>query len=126
MPSTQERQPLMRPEIRDKWVAALRGGQYQQSKRYLKSLRGYCCLGVLCDLYLKEFPDKAFWTDDHEFIVDGRKNAYLLPHPVREWSGLSTRNGVFPVAIRAYNSLDALNDYGASFDEIAKIIEENF
>lgn len=43
----------MNPEIKTKWVEALRSGKYKQGKKSLRSREGdkYCCLGVLCDLY---------------------------------------------------------------------------
>lgn len=37
--------------VRDLWVKALRSGQYEQGRQYLKTADGgYCCLGVLCNL----------------------------------------------------------------------------
>ncbi len=40
----------MNPEIKAKWVAALRSGQYQQGAEYLENDGRYCCLGVLCEV----------------------------------------------------------------------------
>ena len=40
----------MDTELKKKWVAALRSGQYQQGKGYLKKDGRYCCLGVLCSV----------------------------------------------------------------------------
>ena len=37
----------MRPEIKEKWVGALRSGQYKQCRNELHDGEGYCCLGVL-------------------------------------------------------------------------------
>jgi hypothetical protein len=37
------------PELKAKWVAALRSGQYQQARERMKAADGaLCCLGVLC------------------------------------------------------------------------------
>ena len=46
----------MNRQIKDKWITALRSGEYNQDSDggYLKTCDGYCCLGVLCDLYVKE------------------------------------------------------------------------
>ena len=57
----------MNTEIKQKWVNALRSGEYEQGSEKLYSGRGYCCLGVLCDLYSKEnglkweFRGDALW-----------------------------------------------------------------
>jgi hypothetical protein len=40
----------MNAEIKQKWVAALRSGNYKQTKVCLHNKEGYCCLGVLCDV----------------------------------------------------------------------------
>jgi hypothetical protein len=38
------------PEIKAKWVEALRSGRYQQATGKLMTEEGYCCLGVLCEV----------------------------------------------------------------------------
>jgi hypothetical protein len=43
----------MNPEIKARWVAALRSGEYQQTTGNLRTENGFCCLGVLCDLHSK-------------------------------------------------------------------------
>lgn len=41
----------MNKEVKAKWVAALRSGEYKQGKGRLKNINNeYCCLGVLCAL----------------------------------------------------------------------------
>lgn len=35
-------------ELKAKWVAALRSGEYQQITGQLRGGGGYCCLGVFC------------------------------------------------------------------------------
>ena len=44
----------MKPPIKDlkKWIAALRSGKYSQTKEYLQDSRGYCCLGVACEILI--------------------------------------------------------------------------
>lgn len=37
-----------------KWMKALRSGKYKQIKERLQSQYGYCCLGVACELFIKE------------------------------------------------------------------------
>lgn len=42
-------QPRIDPDVKAKWVAALRSGEYRQGKKMLKTPEGsYCCLGVYC------------------------------------------------------------------------------
>ncbi len=38
----------MDQELKAKWVAALRGGEYKQGKFNLYTEGHFCCLGVLC------------------------------------------------------------------------------
>ena len=44
----------MKPEIKERWLIALRSGNYQQGKGQLKDGDRYCCLGVLCDIVKDE------------------------------------------------------------------------
>lgn len=40
----------MDKELKTKWVAALRSGEYKQGRNRLKWAGRYCCLGVLCEV----------------------------------------------------------------------------
>lgn len=44
----------MKAEIKSKWLAALRSGEYAQTSQVLSRVedgkRSYCCLGVLCEV----------------------------------------------------------------------------
>lgn len=44
----------MRQDIAIKWAEALESGEYPQTKLCLRDDAGFCCLGVLTDLYIKE------------------------------------------------------------------------
>lgn len=118
------------PYAISKWIEALRSGKYKQSQDALHDSDGYCCLGVACDLYLKEHPDAAEWTtasaDTYRFRFRDRngKIEYLnLPQLVMSWLGVRTPDGEF-VDVYGYNrTLAHLNDNGRSFEEIAQIIE---
>jgi hypothetical protein len=45
----------LKPEIKTLWLEALRSGRYKQGFYRLKSGGdNFCCLGVLCDLYIQE------------------------------------------------------------------------
>lgn len=100
-----------------KWVRALRSGEYKQTTGCLRSSQdGYCCLGVLCDIYSKELgiPWERGKVRFYQFLGC----ATSLPTEVTEWAGranvgFSFRNGY----------LAELNDNGRTFEEIADVIE---
>ena len=54
----------MNPEVKKKWTSALRNGEYTQARNALTTDGSFCCLGVLCDLYIKENPTKAHWENN--------------------------------------------------------------
>ncbi len=64
----------MNPEVKARWVAALRGGEYTQDKytQGKSSLRNkydeLCCLGVLCDLAGKDGLGE--WTTQEVILGD--------------------------------------------------------
>lgn len=107
----------MNPEVKDKWIDALTSGEYEQGILYLKKGNNYCCLGVLCDLFIKEHPGTVEWESSgaaNDFIFDSTS---ALPDQVREWSGVSE-----------YEEADLmeLNDReGKSFEDIADYIKES-
>lgn len=111
----------MNPEIKAKWVAALRSGKYQQGSHQLKNddLGTHCCLGVLCELHAEETKDE--WSVDEEY-KDPRYNGKtdVLPAVVMEWAGLEENNPYLNDQTAAYK-----NDRGVPFETLATLIEEN-
>ena len=106
-----------------KWLEALRSGKYKQAKGVLKSSDGgYCCLGVVCELYRKT-RKKGFihWDDEGFFHVGDRNSRLTLPVPVMNWLGLNSHRG----EVTSTNCLPAYNDEGKTFAEMADIIEQN-
>ena len=124
---------MMNPEIKQKWVDALRSGRYEQDTRssllYNSNSNSFCCLGVLCDIRREEtgFELNSFFDEVIEDIA-----VELLPPDIVKWAGLKeeilTRVGDgFDIQTRGneYSSLSAVNDSGRySFKQIANIIEE--
>lgn len=120
-----------RKRIRE-WVNALRSGEYEQTTGGLKREDAYCCLGVACELSKLD-----------QFNVYGEYLGYggTLPVQVVDYLGVPGTNPVVPREIAkqyapdASNSLErsegqerfislaSLNDYGATFLQIADIIE---
>lgn len=116
----------MNSQIKQKWLDALRSGQYEQTRGNLRNKQGFCCLGVLCDLYSKETQTE--WGNES---LDFRGvKAFLgeyatLPGEVMKWAGLEESNPTFKVdEFSCHVSLACLNDYGDDFEKIAKVIEE--
>lgn len=113
----------MNQQIKEKWMNALRSGEYSQTKGCLRTKNGFCCLGVLCDLYSKETG-----TGWEEFKEDEALSTYstfleeiaTLPKEVMEWSGLNQPN---PYS-ENWGSLASLNDGGTEFLKIADVIEK--
>jgi hypothetical protein len=122
----------MVPEVKAKWLAALRSGEYTQAQERLKTYEGcFCCLGVLTDLYNKE-TGKGEWTPEDEGVVfssGGDEEGTVLPDEVRIWAGLPICNPGVKVGDpdSPYNeSLAELNDAGMVFGEIADKIEAQY
>lgn len=131
----------MNPEIKARWTAALRSGEYPQAKAFLRIPEGFCCLGVLCDLAVKhgiitqQSPDVHSFADRFwEYGDEG--NELDLPQAVVEWAGLDGANPNvgpdLPDGARTGNpddmpfsgpNLAMLNDNGTPFAVIADIID---
>ena len=111
----------MKTEIATLWINALLSGDYKQVKGKLHSESGFCCLGVLCDLFKKE-TNKGRWKmgeEEHaQFYIGEEIATGVLPEAVVDWAGLDSNIGKF----HAGPSLIILNDGGKSFAEIAEII----
>jgi hypothetical protein len=126
----------MNPEIKQRWVEALRSGEYKQTREELYDGNGgYCCLGVLCDLAIKDgvldkwddyidrwYPNsdelegaglEGLWADDE-----------LLPAKAQHWAGLTNHAPNVPFQ-DTKKSLSILNDeFRLDFNTIADLIEE--
>lgn len=81
----------MNPVIRTRWADALRSGDYEQTKGSLNDGKGYCCLGVLCDLYAQDHG--TGWEPCNKHAgnnrVEGTLTSAWLPREVADWAMLS-------------------------------------
>jgi hypothetical protein len=111
----------MNPQIKQKWVSALRSGEYQQGQYCLRKEDGFCCLGVLCDLYGKE--NNVEWEPSTHYnnVYVFQDMATILPLSVMEWVGVGEGN---PLVNDEIGTLAGLNDNGTTFNEIADVIEK--
>ena len=135
----------------EKWIRALRSGDYEQGTSTLHAYYGpdatrhgkerFCCLGVACDLYLNEVGDldrsMPSGTIGSDTTVTYDDESSYLPLKVSNWLGLCSPDGRFGsepqsldnifnpehTLLQEANSLSELNDNGASFSEIASVIE---
>lgn len=98
----------------ERWVAALRSGEYSQTKRSLRNERGFCCLGVLCDT-VKDDMDFDWFLRNGEWTFDGRSG--YVPESVANYIN---------IYVGALDRYATMNDkQGMDFQEIAAQIEED-
>lgn len=115
----------MKPEIKAKWVAALRSGEYEQGKGALRTANDkFCCLGVLCDIHARETG--VAWSDTDSIYPWAYLTEDLaLPKEVMAWAGLSNYNPKLGEATCASHNDGAVTCVKKSFSEIADLIEAN-
>lgn len=102
----------MNPQYKEKWLKALRSGEYKQGGGYLQRDGKFCCLGVLCEI--AEVPFTLAPLNIREYRDAGQ---YHLDERLLERFGLS---------IDDQEELVRMNDIlGNSFAEIVDYIEEN-
>jgi len=68
------------------WASALESGEYTQGTGSMKTLEGFCCLGVACDLF-----DHLGWRRDGQnySYTDGIDECEgILPPNVVNWLGI--------------------------------------
>lgn len=126
----------MNPEIKALWIAALRSGEYEQGVAALNSENKFCCLGVLCELAVKE--GGIVQVSDRKGIVSYDGYSAYLPDSVREWAGVGDEDGKFeekityelpeyPGRMAVASTLTRLNDSARyNFNQIADVIEAQF
>lgn len=119
----------MDPEVKAELVEALRT-KYKQGKGYLrrtldtKGTQGFCCLGVVCDLYNKKTGQGEWGSPSSygaKFTTASDNSMTDLPPEVQRWSGLT--NDEVRSKLAAMNDSDVTNGY--TFSEIATWIDEN-
>lgn len=108
----------MNKEIKQKWVEALRSGEYEQGTESLRRDGKYCCLGVLCDIHA--YSLKKEWETDNDFYYSYDGASMYLPRAVFNWAGLTGRHPSVNGELLAN-----LNDGGTPFTEIADLIEKH-
>lgn len=130
------------PEVKSKWIAALRSGEWRQGIGELRTETGFCCLGVLAEVLepgvtehsqqlgglcmlremaYEDFPYKSTFIERHGLqALLGESHA--LKQLADEYRS-DEANNVADASIDT--SLMCLNDDGEySFEQLADLIEE--
>lgn len=135
----------MHKGIAKTWSEALRSGEYRQTTDALhRKDSGFCCLGVLCDIYRRQVDPMAAWVPcDSMILADSGDESPVeimtfsipgqgmypmaLPVRVREWAGMHSMRGDIKNPDGGYalqQSLAEMNDGGMTFAEIADVIDQ--
>lgn len=115
------------------WVSALRSGDFIQGKGALHPGASHCCLGVLCELYIKRTGLGKWLSEEGTptlFLIDGDSAADasremqdgFLPRVIQKWAGLHSISGINR---NGEKSLASANDKGSTFQDIADLIEQS-
>lgn len=86
----------MQKDVRDRWVKALRSGDYEQGSGYLCKENKYCCLGVLND-------------------VQG--NDFVLENGVRQYYNITEKAQSAVTTVRKYYDIDDRAQYSVTLNE---------
>lgn len=110
----------MKKEVAEKWVKALRSGEFKQTRKVLSqddhdgAGPSFCCLGVLC-----EISGKGSWDIHRNYVTDTGTACQAMP-PFEVENDFARFN-----ERASLHDLSNLNDKGQSFAEIAAYIERN-
>ncbi len=117
----------MNPEVKTKWVAALRSGDYEQGRTYLNNNGKFCCLGVLSEIAVaegivdtREIYGIVSYGLNGSARGDGGWESAGVTKPIREWANIESNPRM------GNNDAMSMNDsFGYTFDQIADEIEEH-
>lgn len=116
----------------NKWLKALRSGKYRQTCDKLQDDKGYCCLGVACQVLIPK--DKQ--VKETEEYYDGSKLTYVTKK-TKYLEGTSPRDQkAAPAWLKKIDmnfqkrfgcALSELNDdHQLTFKEIADLLEQEY
>jgi hypothetical protein len=117
----------MRSDIKERWLVALRSGEYKQGRRALTRIKSsnneklYCCLGVLCDI----LSDESSIFKNNGTRCNLNNDALIIYESVTDTLTIDQRAYV-GLNRNECNKLIHMNDtYEQSFNEIADYIKEH-
>jgi hypothetical protein len=109
------------PELKAKWLDALRSGKYKQGQAVLRtSEECFCCLGVLGDIAAPTLWATTI-TSENEAHISCYAFASLHDNEMLREEWLADHGLTIDQAV----NLASMNDCGKSFAEIADFIEAN-
>lgn len=110
----------MDTEIKQKWVKALRSGEYNQgvARLFNAHYNTYCCLGVLCDV-MGYSKTSTCPNSDYQGFTDKLGATYIFTIVRKE------NQDLIGLDLDQESTLTHMNDAGQSFKEIADWIEKN-
>lgn len=108
-------------EIKEKWLNALKSGEYKQVRGQLRTNFGHCCLGVLAEIH----PDLQISKNGENCLINnGEKNdenCFITEEVGYEpFSALLTGE----VYTRLYRKNDDIRLQGGDFSNVIPLIEE--
>ena len=118
----------MNKEAKKLWIEGLTSGDYLQSAAQLCNTNGFCCLGVLTDIFILIHQDYNWLKNITTGREYNKKEFYVglvqLPEIVARWAGLASRDPI--MHFNGSNlELSLINDDArADFQEIANLINE--
>jgi hypothetical protein len=117
----------MRPWIKKRWVEVLRYGDYKQAREELCAVNrsGFCCLGVLTDLYAKEHGLE--FTHETQHLKHAGGDEYLSSQVMR-WAGLEDHDPRLSERGMTLSELNDSKDWEGNtvdFNAIADAIEKS-
>jgi hypothetical protein len=115
----------MNKEIKDKWLKALRSGEYKQGQNYLKQnceVYRYCCMGVLVDIGLEGEWREILSSGRYKFYPAGENEDGRTFH---EFINGQEYLDKLSITMEQQKALANMNDDGIPFWQIADWIEEN-
>lgn len=107
----------------EKWIEALRSGEFKQTTHRLQDSQGYCCLGVACELLI---PEKKKNKTNYGFLSrslpEYQEFAPLFLKLINDDFTEITREA--SNGLEVGQSLTSLNDsLGFDFNEISDILQ---
>lgn len=108
-----------------KWVDALRSGEYEQGRRYLRLGNKCCCLGVGCEVFgLERYTCENLGDAENKYYYKGYSD--VAPSELVSLLALRDRNAkVSGEQVAGFSTLTSANDSGNSFVTIANFIESH-
>ncbi len=113
-------------DLQEAWLRALESGEYKQAMSCLNDNEYYCCLGIACEVFLKEggVLNKILKADDLMASYD--EETLYPPDTVWQALGLKSRAGdIDPNPYTDQSSLVFMNDSEMPHKDIAKFIREH-